>query len=96
MEPVDHLSMVFTTVVNYYDNENDDLVFEEEKLFIELEDVLRIIDLPIDSKPVITGEVEEEHLYALRNRLMSERERLTKRKRGFTLKSVRKILHKFE
>ena len=53
-EPADHLSMLLTAVVNYYDNKNGCLVFREDKLFIGLEDVLRITCLPIDSKLVIT------------------------------------------
>ena len=60
VEPADHLSTLLTAVVNYYDNENGCLVFEEEKLFIGLEDVLRITGLPLDGKPDITREVKKE------------------------------------
>ena len=52
--------MRLIAVVNYYDNENVCLVFGEEKLFIGLEDGLRITYLPINDKPVIAREIEEE------------------------------------
>ena len=64
--PTYHLSASLAIVVNYYDNESECFVVGEEKLFIGLKNVLRIIDLPIDGKPVITREIEEEQLCFVR------------------------------
>ena len=52
--------------------------------------------MPIDGKLVIKREVEKEQLYALWDRLMGRKKRLTKQKRGFSLKSLEEILNKFE
>ena len=88
----EHLTTFLTSIIDFYDDSKKCFIFNENELFFELEEVLRITGLSIDDSTVITRDRNNPELDKLCSKLLGGYQGLN---RGIILKSLRKKFNEF-
>ena len=88
----EHLTTFLTSVIDFYDDSKRCFIFNENELFFELEEVLRITGLSIDDSTVITRDRNNQELDELCIKLLDGYQGLN---RGIIIKPLRENFNEF-